>query len=166
MQTITIFATFFVFDGRFLIKPTSFCNYRPMLRFFKSAPFRRFRFREEKVHFRAKLPPNVLRFIAWYCGQKSSVFFAFPTWPTLLSAGRSMQGLCPWAPIFVFRSVMSENRRGSKAGTRPTVKCRAASRSVRHSAHRGSPHMRSVSYSSLLPVDKLDCFVYYRTIIL
>ena len=63
MQTITIFATFFVFDGRSLIKPTSFCNYRPMLRFSKSAPFRRFRFREEKVHFRAKLPPY---FAVWY----------------------------------------------------------------------------------------------------
>ena len=42
MQTIAIFATFFVFDGRFLIKQTSFCNYRLMLRFFKSDPFRRF----------------------------------------------------------------------------------------------------------------------------
>ena len=59
------------------MKPTSFCNYRPMLRFFKSAPFRRFRFREEKVHFRAKLPPTVLRFTARFYGQKSSVFSRF-----------------------------------------------------------------------------------------
>ena len=105
MQTIAFLRRIFVFDRRSLMKARSFCNYRPMLRFFKSAPFRRFRFREEKVHFRAKLPPTVLRFTARFYGQKSDLTAKIAA--TTLSSGKarcrgSSQSNPPKKVLYIF----------------------------------------------------------------